>query len=107
MSQSILPLFPLPQQHTTGSFGDILSTPTLPCDRVSLLGSGSSGSASSLENSLLCSTPVSLFTDTSMASTSSFGAESPQIHAYTQLARQYQQSQDELKKTLREYSQLK
>jgi hypothetical protein len=107
MSQSSFPLFPLSQQHTTGSYGDLLSTPTVSRDRIPQLGSGSSGSASSLDNSLLSLGPISLFSDTSMSSSSSFGTESPQIHAYTQLARQYQQTQDELKKTHQEYGRLK
>jgi hypothetical protein len=100
------PLFPLSQEQTSGSYADILSTPTISRDRASLLGSGSSFSASLLDSSF--SGATSLFTDASSATSfSSLGPESPQIHAYTQLARQYQQSQDELKKALQEHAQLK
>jgi hypothetical protein len=111
MSQSDFPPFPLSQQNATLSYGNTVNTPTfsrdLARDRLSLLGSGSSGSTVSLDSSLLSSAPISLFSDTSLGTLSSFGADSPQRHAYTQLARQYQQAQDELKEVNTEYKRLK
>jgi hypothetical protein len=103
MSQANFPLFPLTQQHTMISYGDVLNTPATSRDRVPLHGSGTSGSASSLDHSLLSPSPISLFTDSPMTTSS----ESPQMYAYTQLARQYQQSQDDLKKVNQEYGRLK
>jgi hypothetical protein len=103
------PLFPLPQQDTTASFLDLLNTPQAPVshDRVPRTGSGSSGQAITLDQSLLSSSPVSLFTDSSMTTSSSFSPGSPQMHAYMQLARQCQQTQDNLKKANEEYARLK
>ena len=118
MSQSGFPLFPLPEQHSTVLYGDILNTPTVSCDCVPLHGSGSSNTSASLpghlrsgssispNNSLLSSAPISLYTDTSL-SASSLSPGSPQLHAYTQLTCQYQQCQEELKKVNQKYGRLK
>jgi hypothetical protein len=119
MSQAEFPLFPLPQQHTTASYGDILKTPSLSRDRVPLPGSGSSdnvfsfpghlgsGSSISPDSSLFSSAPISLYNNASLTPSSSLSPGSPAIHAYTQLARQYQLSQEELKKVNQEYARLK
>jgi hypothetical protein len=109
MSQAGLPLFPIPQQRTTVSYGDVLNTPTLSHDHLPLHGSGSPGSGLSIspDNSLLSSAPISLFSNISSTSSSSFSPGSPQAHAYSQLARQYQDCQQELKKVNHEYGRLK
>jgi hypothetical protein len=119
MSQAGFPLFPLPQQHTTVSYGDILNTLTISHECAPLHGSGSSDSLSSLtghfgsnsstslDNSLLSSAPISLYTNTSLTASSSVSPRSPQTYAYTQLARQYQQCKEELKKIDQEHRCLK
>jgi hypothetical protein len=118
MSQADFNMFPLSQQHTTVSYGDVLNTPTISRDHMSLQGSGSldsvttlsghlgSGSSVSPDNSLFSSAPISMYTNTSLSG-SSLSPGSPQAYAYTRLARQYQQSQEELKKINQEYGRLK
>ena len=97
MSQANFPLFPLTQQHTMISYGDVLNTPATSRDCVPL-------GLHCHWTILYCLRPsISLFTDSSM--TTSF--ESPQMYTYTQLVCQYQQSQDDLKKVNQEYGQLK
>jgi hypothetical protein len=119
MSQAEFTLFPLPQQHTTVSYGDVLKTPSISRDRVPLPGSGSSdnviafpghlgsGSSISPDNSLFSSAPISMYSNASLTPSSSVSPGSPEIFAYTQLVRQYQQSQEELKKINQEYARLK
>jgi hypothetical protein len=117
MSQAGFSLFPPSQQHSIISYGDILNTPVTSRDRMDLHGSGSSdsitslpghfGSGSSLspDTSLLSPAPISLYTSSSLTTSSSPG--SPRRHAYTHLARQFQQCQEELKKINHEYGRLK
>ena len=116
MSQAGFNLFPLSQHQATVSYSDILNTLTISRDRVSLGSSDSvtalsghlgSGSPISPDNSLLSSAPISLFTNTPLSISSSLSPGSPQTYAYTQLVRQYQQSQEELKKVNQEYGHLK
>ena len=123
MSQANFSLFQFPQQHSLNSHGNldgnILSTPTVSRGRVPLHGSGSSDSIVSLpghlgcgpsispDNSLLSPASISLYTHSSMTDSSSLSQGSPQMDAYTQLARQYQQSQNELKKINQDYGRLK
>lgn len=119
MSQAGFPLFPPPQQHTAVLYGNNLNTPNTSCDRVPLRGSGSSdglisfpghlGSVSSVspDNSLLSPAPISVYTNSSLTDSSSLSPGSPQMHAYTQLACQYQQCQEELNKVNQEHERLK
>ena len=117
MSHSDFPQFPFPQQNSTVSYGDILKTPIISRDRVPLHGSGSSdsilsfpghlgGSPISPDNSLFSSASLSLVSNASLTPSPTLSS-GPQMHAYTQLARQYQQSQDELKQVNHEYGRLK
>jgi hypothetical protein len=48
-----------------------------------------------------------MYSNASLTPSSSVSPGSPEIFAYTQLARQYQQSQEELKKINQEYARLK
>ena len=115
MSQSGFPLFPLPEQHSTVSYGNILNTPMVSRNRVPLHGSGSSDSFASLPGHLRSGSSISpdtsllspLYTNTSLTGSSSLSPGSPQAYAYTQLARQYKQCQEELKKVNQEYGRLK
>ena len=118
MSQTSFPLFSLSQQHTMVLYGDIMNTPTISHNHMPLHGPSSSdsltplpgclGSSSSIspDNSLLLSALISLYTNISLTS-SSLSPRSPQSYAYTQLTRQYQQCQEELKRTNYEYGCLK
>ena len=65
-----------------------------------------SGSSTSPDNSLLSPAQISLYTNT-LTDSSSLSPLSPQAHAYTQLTRQYQQCQDNLKKVNQDYECLK
>jgi hypothetical protein len=112
MSQAGFPLFQLPQQSTTLPLGDVLNTPTVSRERAHPLLGSTLESASSLspDNTLLSSASISFFSDPNLStstSLSNFSPGTPQPHAYTQLVRQYQQSQDDLKKTQEEYGRLK
>jgi hypothetical protein len=102
MSQAGLPLFPIPQQYTMVPFGDILNTPSVSHDHMH-----GSGSSMSPKSSLLSLAPTSLYTNSPLTDSPGLSPGTPQIHVYTQLACQYQQCQEELKKVNQEYAWLK
>ena len=109
MSQADVPAFPITQQDNTLSYGDVLNTPIVSRDRLPLYASGISGSGSSTspDNSLSSSAPISLFSNSSLSTSSSWSPGSPQPHAYSLLARQYHECQEELKKVNQDYGRLK